>query len=124
MIRPATAFSIIAVCAVGYGMFQVKYQVMQLEDQLAHIQRQIAGDREAIHVLNAEWSLLTQPARLAELARRHLNLDPVTNAKLAQLDSLPERPSETPSAAVPAVPAPTAETRGAQVASIKVSAER
>lgn len=124
MIRPATAFSIIAVCAVGYGMFQVKYQVIQLEEQLAHIQRQIAGDREAIHVLNAEWSLLNQPARLAELAKRHLNLEPVTNAKLSQLDTLPERPAETPSDAAPAVPAPAGEPRGAQVANFKVSAER
>lgn len=124
MIRPATAFSIIAVCAVGYGMFQVKYQVMQLEDQLAHIRHQIAASRDNIRVLNAEWSLLNQPARLDGLAKRFLNLTPVTNDKLARLDTLPERPSGAPSETAPPAPAAASGLHGAQVANFKVGAER
>lgn len=123
MIRPATAFSIIAVCAVGYGMFQVKYQVMQLEDQLQHIRHQIAASRDNIRVLNAEWSLLNQPSRLDGLAKRFLSLTPVTNAKLGRLDTLPERPSAAPSETDPAPP-PASGLRGAQVANFKVGAER
>jgi cell division protein FtsL len=138
MIRPATMLSIIAVCAVGYGMFQVKYQVMQLEDQLQHVRHQTALARDNIRVLNAEWSLLNQPARIDALAKRFLDLKPVTNATLGQLDTLPERPSATPMAgATPAVPPATEVTaaaaktttrtkglRGAQVATYKIGAER
>jgi cell division protein FtsL len=110
MIRPSTAFWMITVVAVGYGMFQVKYVVMQLEEQLVKVHRQIAESREAIHVLNAEWSFLTQPTRLAELAKRHLNLAPIGTAQLGRLDTLPFRPANPPPAEAPqaAAPAPAA----------------
>jgi cell division protein FtsL len=110
MIRPSTAFWIVTVVAVGYGMFQVKYEVMQLEEQLVKVNRQIAESREAIHVLNAEWSFLTQPTRLAELAKRHLNLAPIGTARLGRIDTLPFRPADPPSAELPqaAAPAPAA----------------
>jgi cell division protein FtsL len=110
MIRPSTAFWMVTVVAVGYGMFQVKYEVMQLEEQLVKVNHQIAASREAIHVLNAEWSFLTQPTRLAELAKRHLNLAPIATAQLGRLDTLPFRPADPPPAEVPqaAAPAPAA----------------
>jgi cell division protein FtsL len=112
MIRPSTAFWIVAVVAVGYGMFQVKYEVMQLEEQLGKVNRQIVESREAIHVLNAEWSFLTQPTRLAELAKRHLDLAPIGTAQLGRLEALAMRPSdapaEPPQVAAPPSPPPTA----------------
>ncbi len=126
MIRPSTILSIIAVSAVGYGMFQVKYEVMQLEERLNRVNHRIAERREAIHVLNAEWSLLSQPTRLDELARRYLNLAPITNAQLGHLDTLPLRPGVLPDVP-PAQSGPTPASPqfpGAMIATVKVSAER
>jgi cell division protein FtsL len=105
MIRLSTALWVVVVIAVGYGMFQVKYEVMQLEEQLARVNRSITEDREAIRVLNAEWSFLTQPSRLDQLAKRHLALGPIGTSRLGRLDALPERPGEGPAlAAAPAQP--------------------
>jgi hypothetical protein len=130
MIRPSTAIWAALIFLVGYAMFQMKYEVMQQEETLARITRQIGESREAIRVLNAEWSFLTQPARLAALAKRHLNLVPIETAELGNLDAIPLR-NPAPPATAPSAPAmgrakpPHPETPGAaQLAAFKTSAER
>ena len=91
MIRFSTIIWLILVAATGYAMFQVKYQVSQLDEKLAHINRQIADDQEAIHVLKAEWAFLNQPNRLAALNQRYLGLGPIGTKMLASLDTPPLR---------------------------------
>ena len=116
MIRPSTAVWLGVVCVVGFTMFKVKYDVQELEEQLARVNRETAVDQDAIHVLKAEWSFLAQPNRLAELAKRYLGLAPIGTAQLGtveQLATLPMRPGAAPAeaaapvaAASPAKPAP------------------
>jgi hypothetical protein len=74
---------------LGIALFETKYAVQRLEDDVLRVDKQIAMDREQIHVLNAEWSYLTQPARLGDLASRHLKLQPLTAAQLGSFDTLP-----------------------------------
>jgi cell division protein FtsL len=101
MIRPSTCLLLILVLVTGFGLFKLKYAVQAQEDDLLRINRQIVADQEAIHVLRAEWSYLNQPARLEQMAKRHLpGLAPVASTQLGTLDALPMRP-ETPSADVP-----------------------
>ena len=106
MIRPSTIVWTRLGAASGYAMFQVKYEVAQLDDELARVNRQIGNGREAIRVLNAEWSYLNQPSRLNELAKRHLNLGPIQTPQIGRLDTLPRR-SPTPPAAAVAAGAPS-----------------
>jgi len=89
MVRPATAASLGLCLALGFGLFQIKYEVQNQEEELVKIHRQTTLDQEQMHVLAAEWSYLTQPVRLGLLASRHLNLQPVTSAQLGTFDSLP-----------------------------------
>lgn len=97
MIRPSTILWIAAVILIGYAMFQVKYEVLQQEQQLARLDHAILKDRESIRVLNAEWSYLSQPTRLDQLAKRYLTLAPIGTAQLlSNLDTLPMRPSAAP----------------------------
>lgn len=92
MIRPSTILWIAAVILIGYAMFQVKYEVLQQEQQLARLDHAILKDRESIRVLNAEWSYLSQPTRLDQLAKRYLALAPIgTPQLLVNLDALPMR---------------------------------
>ena len=104
MIRATTIRWIALVACVGYGMFQVKYEVQQLEDELARVNKSIASSKNAIHVLNAEWSFLTQPNRLDQMTKRYLTLGPIGNPQIGQLDGLPRPPA---SPAAPAVAANT-----------------
>ena len=82
--------------------------MQSLEGDLGQINRQILRDQEAIHVLGAEWSLLNEPARIADMSRRHLELTPFTAAQLANFADLPDRialppaPPGNPTTIVPA----------------------
>jgi len=88
MIRQPTLVAFALCTVLGVGLFQVKYDVQSLEEQLVKIDRQAAVDQEAIHVLKAEWSFLTQPARLADLSERHLPLHPLTSNQIGDFDQL------------------------------------
>jgi hypothetical protein len=107
MIRPGTVVWFCLVIAVGYAMFQVKYEVMQQEQTLAGINKQIADDREQIRVLDAEWSYLTRPSRLEQLAGRFLQLSSINAAQIVALSAVPERPDAPPALVAAAAPAPS-----------------
>lgn len=108
MIRIGTILWTLAVVVAGYAMFQVKFQVARLDDELTHLSRQIAATREETRVLAAEWALLDDPQRLDRLNRVFLELQPVAPAQIvtpAQLDQLPMRnpPAATAAATTPQI---------------------
>jgi cell division protein FtsL len=71
--------------------FTLKYEVRDLAEQLASLEHQISESRETSHVLRAEWSYLSRPERLAELAERHLDLAPMDVGQMGQLIEVPLR---------------------------------
>lgn len=92
MIRPGTVIWLLLIIIVSYTMFQVKYEVMQQEQTLAQLNKQITEGRQQLRVLDAEWAYLTRPDRLDRLAARYLKLVPVSAAHIVPIDSIPERP--------------------------------
>jgi len=92
MIRPTNLVIFAAVACIGFGVFRAKHEVQELQEQYARVGRQIVAERDAIHVLRAEWSYLNQPQRLADMASRHLDLRPMATAQLGRLDALPTKP--------------------------------
>ncbi|MDE2228994.1 MAG: hypothetical protein KGL11_08140 [Alphaproteobacteria bacterium] len=108
MIRLSTILWTLAVVIAGYAMFQVKYHVAKLDDELVHLNRQIAATREEARVLDAEWTLLDDPQRLDRLNNAFLKLQPIAPAQIvqpAQLNQIPLRkaPATAPSAIPPQV---------------------
>jgi hypothetical protein len=91
MIRQPTVVAFTLAFSVGFCLFMVKYDVQSLEEQLLKIERQETIDYDSIHVLKAEWSFLTQPERLADLADRHLVLHPLTSSQFGDFDQLAMR---------------------------------
>lgn len=98
--RRLTAILGLAIAAVAaLFLFAVKDEVWQMEDELRAVQRDILDQQEAIQVLETEWSYLNQPARIADLAKRHLGLQPVSAKRIVRLDDLPLRaPNAQPAA--------------------------
>lgn len=91
MIRISLIIWLIVVGAVAVGLYQVKYEVQRLESELEQVRSEIHDHRRALHVLDAEWSYLNRPARLARLAKEHLDLAPQKPKQLARLDHIPPR---------------------------------
>lgn len=93
----------IVLIAVMIGTAAVTYRIKQsAESELEHITRirtQIRLEHDTINLLQADWSLLSQPKRLqklVELYQPQLNLQPTTAEQIITLDQLPMRPVEMP----------------------------
>jgi hypothetical protein len=130
MFRLATWGWLGVVALAGFATYEVKYQVARVDEDLGRVNRAIDTDRDQLRVLSAEWSYLTQPARLDQLRQRHLALVPVTRAQLGSLDQIPFRSGEAAPAAVASAP-PSALARppvqlpgGANLVSAKPGATR
>jgi len=94
MIRLTTLIWVALASVVGFGLFQLKHKVQDLEDELARLNRAVLAEQQAIHVLKAEWSYINQPQRLEALALRHLDLQPLTPEQLGALADVPMRTQE------------------------------
>ncbi len=89
MLKPSTVVWALLAIAAGSALFLMKYDVRALEDRLVRLDGEIAGNRQAVHVLRAEWSFLNQPARLEDLGRRLLHLKPLDAAQTGTIDDIP-----------------------------------
>lgn len=89
MIRNATFVTLLVAAVLGIAVFALKYKVQDLEEQYTELNRAIIDNRQAMHVLRAEWSHLNEPQRLRELAERHLDLEPVATDQMGTFAALP-----------------------------------
>ncbi|MEQ8666389.1 MAG: hypothetical protein RIC16_11765 [Rhodospirillales bacterium] len=91
MFRIATLISMATGALLAVFVFAIKYEVQDLEAEFSRLSRSIERERQAIHVLTAEWSHLNEPARLRALARDQLGLDQISVDRLRALDRVPLR---------------------------------
>ncbi len=97
MIRPATVLIVLLVASLSLTLFVVKYQVQDFEGELVEYNRALTEDRQAIHVLKAEWSYLNQPARLRNLAERYLGFAAIETRQVGTADEFfPILPTDLP----------------------------
>ncbi len=130
MTRIAGLLFFLTAAGAALFLFKIKQEVREMEEELGIVHRDILRHQEAIRVLKTEWSYLNQPARIADLAGRHLDLRPVTARQFVHLEDLPPRgarsaPSEAPtvSGAAPAL-APTLAPTLAKAPGAKAPAPR
>ena len=76
MIRNTTLLAILIIAVTGVALFYLKHEVTNLEDELKTLNRSIVAEREAVHVLQAEWSHFNDVGRLKDLSMRYLELRP------------------------------------------------
>ncbi|MCH9000557.1 MAG: hypothetical protein IID48_20155 [Proteobacteria bacterium] len=109
MTRIAGLLFFLTAAGAALFLFQIKQEVREMEEELGIVHRDILRHQEAIRVLKTEWSYLNQPARIADLAGRHLDLRPLTARQFVRLEDLPPRgarPAPTPALALARAPAP------------------
>ncbi|MBV8091885.1 MAG: hypothetical protein JOY71_13990 [Acetobacteraceae bacterium] len=91
MIRPFTCVCLLLAGGAGLYLYQVKHEVQLLDREIASIARAARQARERAEVLRAEWTLLNDPERLADLAARFLPLRPVQPGQFTTLADLDNR---------------------------------
>lgn len=94
LMRRATILSFLLVVSLGVTLMSVKHRVQQLDEELAQLERQIEAERQAVHVLTAEFSYLIKPDRLRRLATQHLGLTPVKPEQLGTFATLDQMPAD------------------------------
>ena len=91
---------LIAVMVVAAAFtYRTKHEAENELAEVRTLQRQIQYEEDTIDLLKADWSILTQPARLqrlTELYQPELLLQPVEARQIVGLDELPSRPVEIP----------------------------
>lgn len=91
MIRFGLVVWLIVATGVAVGLYHIKYEVKDLERELEQVRQDIQKEREALHILEAEWSYLNRPARLARLAEKHLGMAPAQPRQIVRVDQIPPR---------------------------------
>ena len=67
----------------------IKNSVYRMENELNQINIQNKNDAQNIHILNAEWSTLNNPARLRKLVKNHIALKPIQPEQIINYSALP-----------------------------------
>jgi hypothetical protein len=110
MIRPFTCVCLLLAGGAGLFLYQSKHRTRVLDQQIEQTVKQVDAVRSRIGILQAEWALLNDPQRLAELSDRFLALKPVAPAQFVTLADLDRRlpaplPPSAATAAVASEPA-------------------
>ena len=93
-LNSALVVAILVSASIVYGL---ERQSRLADGRLAKIRGEIAEEREQIRRLRAEWSHLNTPARLEQLAVKHLEHQPSPVSQVIKLDEVSERvPGLTP----------------------------
>lgn len=94
MMRILNILVIAALVAAAAYVYKVKFESTRQAERLAKLQMEIRREQDMIASLRAEWSKLETPARIQELANRHLKLKPIDPRQFDALRNLPERPPD------------------------------
>jgi cell division protein FtsL len=81
------------VLAAAY-VYRIKFDSTVQAERLAKLRGEVRHERDDIAALRAEWGQLDNPERIETLAKRYLQLKPITAAQFDALDRLPDRPPQ------------------------------
>lgn len=94
------------IAAAGGVLFQTSYDVQDLEEKLAGLNRKIIQEQESIQILKAEWSYLNDPTKLEQMAQAYLALQPSEPRQYMAMDMIPMRPGDAVQPPAQTNPAP------------------
>jgi len=83
-----------ALIAAAAYVYRIKLDSTVQAEHLAKLRIELRHERDTIAALRAQWSQLDNPVRIEALAKRYLQLRPITPTQFDSLDRLPERPTQ------------------------------
>lgn len=94
MKRSITLITLFVLIVVSYGLYNLKYEVEDLQDHANGLRAQMEEDRRAIKVLEAEWAYLSRPDRLQKLSQKFLVLQPTVARQVGGVADLRLKPMD------------------------------
>jgi hypothetical protein len=94
MLRTLDVILIGAMIAAATVTYQIKHRAELKLEEVRRLQAEIRLHEDTIDLLNADWSLLNQPARLDRLTKEfaeQLKLEPILPTQMAAPGELPGR---------------------------------
>ena len=79
----------------GISMFLMKYHVLAKEKELETLRQQIVNNKRELHLLRADWAMLTDPQHLRKMIKE-TELKPLLAKQIVQPSELEERPAPLP----------------------------
>jgi cell division protein FtsL len=93
MLRLLHVLSLLVLIASAFVVYKVKYDSTYEVQRIAKLREEIRVERERVALLRAEWTRLTAPQRIQDLAARHLGMKPLQVAQYSDFTNLPEKPA-------------------------------
>jgi cell division protein FtsL len=93
MLRIVHVLSVLFLVGAAFAVYKVKYEATYEAQRVAKLRADIRVERERLATLKAEWTRLTAPQRIQDLAARHLGMKPIEVARIGDLANLPEKPA-------------------------------
>ena len=81
--------NMVCLAVLAIGVYLVKYSVQDVQTNVVTLRKDLATEKESLHLLNAEWAYLNRPDRLRQLADRHLDLVPLDSRQIGNMNVLP-----------------------------------
>ncbi|MGE0281789.1 MAG: hypothetical protein AB7P20_14415 [Rhizobiaceae bacterium] len=97
MFRTSDTVLIAVMVAAAAFTYKTKHDAEDKYSEVRKLEAAIRYEEDSIDVLKADWSLLTQPARLQRLAEtfaEQLKLQPVDPHQIVELKDLPDKEKE------------------------------
>ncbi len=77
--------------ASAIGVYSIKYESTLQAERVAKLRRSIEAERRSIEALRAEWAYMSQPERVGDMAKRHLDLVPMRITQVVNPTELPAK---------------------------------
>ena len=85
------AVLVLTVLVSGFILYSLEHKTRGLERQVASLQKKIGDAREDMKLLDAEWSSLTRPERIKDMAGKYLHLQTMQAVQIVKAGELGQK---------------------------------
>jgi cell division protein FtsL len=102
MLKHANFALVLGTLLTASTLYNLEHITRSHERTIARAKAEMVDNAEAIKLLKAEWSSLTRPERIQQLAEQHLGMKRIEPDQFVSAEELPQRMQDLAKAEAPA----------------------